>query len=78
MRKLGGFYENKLVDYVLAHMWFNLAAANGDKKGVELREMVAKDMTFPQIEEAQNLSRECVENDYKGCGEKKPWWKYWD
>ena len=52
MRKLGGFYENKSVDYVLVHMWFNLAAVNGDKKGAELREMVAKDMAFPQIAEA--------------------------
>jgi uncharacterized protein len=46
-------------DYVLAHMWFNLAAAAGIIKGaVEDRDMVAAKMTPAQIAEAQKLARE--------------------
>jgi TPR repeat protein len=45
-------------DYVLAHMWFNLAAAQGDPNGKGLRDLVAKSMTSEQIAEAQRMARE--------------------
>ena len=49
-------------DYVAAHMWFNLAAAqsSGDDREhfVEARETAAALMTSEQIAEAQRLSRE--------------------
>jgi hypothetical protein len=45
-------------DYVTAHMWFNLAAASGDKTGAEGRDMAAAKMTPAQIAEAQKLARE--------------------
>ena len=45
-------------DYVIAHMWFNLAAAQGLKEGVTGREWVAALMTSTQIAEAQKLARE--------------------
>lgn len=45
-------------DLVKAHMWFNLAAAQGTPAAAELREEVASDMTRSQIAEAQRLARE--------------------
>jgi TPR repeat protein len=45
-------------DYVLAHMWFNLVAANGAQLGAEARDEVASKMTPAQIAEAQKLARE--------------------
>ena len=45
-------------DYVLAHMWFNLASANGDKDAVTNRDSVSKLMSNAQIQEAQKLARE--------------------
>lgn len=44
-------------DYVLAHMWFNLASAQGDEDAVETRDAVADQMTPDQIAEAQRLAR---------------------
>jgi len=32
-----------------------------------LRDLVAKEMTPSQIQEAQRLARECVRKNYKGC-----------
>ena len=66
---LGIFYsmgQGVSRDYVIAHMWFSLAAA-GDKKGADARnnmtpaqarDIVAKHMTSTQIAEAQKLARE--------------------
>ena len=55
-------------DKVLAHMWFNLGAANGNELGAKNREIVAKKMTPQAIEQAQVMARECMSNDYKNCG----------
>jgi len=63
--KLGFVYEEGRgvsQDYVLAHMWLNLAASKltGDlgRIAVESRDMVAKKMTAAQVAEAQRLARE--------------------
>ena len=45
-------------DHILAYMWFNLAGANGPKKLLEVRDLVAKGMSPAQIAEAQRLSQE--------------------
>jgi TPR repeat protein len=45
-------------NYVTAHMWFNLAAASGDKVAGTNRDKVAARMTPAQIAEAQKLARE--------------------
>ena len=45
-------------DYVSAHLWFNLAAAQGHKKAQNGQEIVAKRMTPDQIAEAQRMARE--------------------
>ena len=45
-------------DYVHAHMWISLAAAQGDADAVNNRDIVAAKMTPDQIAEAQKLARE--------------------
>ena len=58
---LGFMYDNGWgvpKDYVLAYMWFNLSATNGDKIGQKNRDIVEKRMTPSQIEDAQRLARE--------------------
>ncbi len=45
-------------DYVQAHMWFNLAGAQGNKKATKNRDIVAGLMTPARIAEAQRLARE--------------------
>ena len=52
---------------VYAHMWFNISASNGDETGKEMKEMMTKNMNPSQIEQAQDLARECVKKNYKGC-----------
>jgi TPR repeat protein len=45
-------------DHVLAHMWLNLSAAQGEQGAAERRDAVAKRMTSAQTAEAQKLARE--------------------
>ena len=54
-------------DYTLAHMWWNIAASQGDKEAANNRDIFEKRMTPSQIEKAQQLTRECVAKNYKGC-----------
>ena len=54
-------------DSVYAYMWWNIAAAGGDKFASESRDSVAKEMTASQIAKAEELARECVRKEYKGC-----------
>jgi hypothetical protein len=45
-------------DYVRAHLWFNLASAQGSDRAIDAREKIAEVMTPQQIAEAQKLARE--------------------
>ena len=45
-------------DFVRAHMWFNLSAAQGKKSAAKNRDRIAALMTPAQIAEAQTLARE--------------------
>ena len=54
-------------DYILGHMWWNLAASSGQKNAISGRDAVSKRMTSSQLEKAQDLARECVRKNYKGC-----------
>ena len=45
-------------DYVLAHMWINLAAPKGVKGAVKARDLLEEMMTPAQLAEAQRLARE--------------------
>ena len=46
---------------MLAYMWYNLAAAQGDEVAQELKDFIEEELTREQIAEAQRLSREWLE-----------------
>ena len=48
-------------DYVSAHMWYSLAAAQGNQEASINRDIIAKRMTPDQIAEAQRMAREWME-----------------
>ena len=54
-------------DFVYAYMWANIAASSGSKDATNGRDIIAKIMTSAQIEKGQDLARECVRKNYKGC-----------
>lgn len=54
-------------DYIIAHMWFNISASTGNESAVKNRDLVAGEMTAAQIARAQELARQCVAKNYKGC-----------
>ncbi len=45
-------------DLVAAHMWFNLAAARGNREAARMRQEIAQEMTSAEIAEAQRQARE--------------------
>ncbi len=64
------YYQGKgvLADYVIAHMWFNISAANGNALGAENREILAEEMTSEDISKAQAMARVCMNSNYAKCG----------
>ena len=61
------FGEGVLKDAVLAHMWSNIAGANGNEAARELRDNLERDMTRAEISRATELARTCMTSDYKDC-----------
>jgi TPR repeat protein len=59
--------EGVAEDYVMAHMWFNIAAANGYENARKNKDIYVKTMSPSQIAKAQEMARECVAKNYKGC-----------
>ena len=64
---LYGIGKGVIQDNVYAHMWGNIAASNGNELGAYLRDRYEKKLTPSQIEKAQDLARECIRKQYKGC-----------
>ena len=65
---LGMMYEDgKGVeqDYVTAHMWFNIAAANGAEYSKKEKDLLAKKMTPDQIAKAEVLAKEMIAKNPK-------------
>jgi uncharacterized protein len=58
-------------NYVYAHMWLNLAAASlsGDEltRATSARDFTSERMTSAQIEQAQEMARECQASNFKNC-----------
>ena len=52
---------------LLAHMWYNIAAANGTHDSGRLRDQIASSMTNADISKAQAMARECMDSDYTKC-----------
>ena len=51
-------------DYVKAHMWWNIAAIDGDADAIKNRDIVAKKMTPAQIEKAQEAASRCIKQNF--------------
>jgi TPR repeat protein len=49
------------LNVVLAHMWFNLAAAQGSADAANFRDEIAADMSPEQVAEAQRLAKEWLD-----------------
>ena len=67
---LGFMYDEGhgvLQDYVLAHMWYNIAASTGHETAAENRDGIAEEMASADISKAQDLARACFAKDYQGC-----------
>ena len=67
---LGVIYANglgRIQNYVLAHMWANIAVANGNEKASEVRAKIQSDMDKKLIIEAQELARKCLSSHYVEC-----------
>ena len=56
-----------LKDATLAHMWLNIAGANGSEIAREWRDTIEDDMTATQIARATELARTCMDSDYENC-----------
>ena len=48
-------------DYVYAHMWLNLAAAQGEINAAEIRDILSKTMLPVDVSMAQRMAREWLE-----------------
>ena len=59
--------EGVLQDNVTAHMWFNIAGANGAEDGRDNREKIERKMTPADISEAQKRARICMASNYTDC-----------
>ena len=59
--------EGAVEDDVKAHMWFNIAAADGHNNAKSSKKKIEQRMSPSQIEKAQEMARECVAKNYKGC-----------
>ena len=60
--------EGVLIDYKRAYMWFNLSSYNGSGSATNKMDALTKKMSHAQIDKAQDMSRRCLESDYKYCG----------
>ncbi|TNF59397.1 MAG: sel1 repeat family protein [Rhodobacteraceae bacterium] len=54
-------------DFTLAYMWFDIATSLGFEKSEINRDLVALAMTPEEISKGQQLARECIAKNYKGC-----------
>jgi len=59
--------EGAFKDNVRAHMWLNISASQGNADAQKTRDLLKAEMTPSQIEQAQDLARECVAKEYENC-----------
>jgi len=54
-------------DYYAAHIWLNIAGANGYAKAHALRDLLSKKMHPSDVIEAQRRANECFDSHYAKC-----------
>lgn len=52
---------------VRAMMWWEIAATQGDPEAISERDLLAREMPAPQVEEARALAQACLASHYKRC-----------
>ena len=57
-------------DYVIAHMWFNLATINGNEWTFEEKANLERSMSTDQVTRANELARTCIDTGYVDCGQR--------
>ena len=64
------YYYGKgvLQNNIRAHVWYNIASANGHKKTAKWRDETTAKMTSADISEAQKMAKECMDSNYQNCG----------
>ena len=69
-KNLGSMYGNGfgvVQDHSTAHMWFNIAAANGSSGAANRRDEIESRMNADVILEAQRRARVCMVSGYQDC-----------
>jgi TPR repeat protein len=64
MHELG---QGVLQNNIYAYMWYDIAASNSHTRAAKNRGKTARYMTASDISKAQELAKECVAKNYKGC-----------
>jgi TPR repeat protein len=59
--------ESFLQDFERAHMWFNIAAANGHEGAKDFRDRLSIKLTNQTIASAQKKARICLESNFLKC-----------
>jgi TPR repeat protein len=54
---------------ITAHMWANIASANGSKKAKILRSKIEMQLGAEELEKAQSAAQACFLSNYSRCGE---------
>lgn len=54
-------------NYVLGHIWLNLASANGLDQARETRDILEEQMTRDQIVDAQARAQDSISSEYQDC-----------
>lgn len=54
-------------DTVYAYMWANIAASSGHPAATDLRNLMVQVMSPSQLARAEELTRECIRKQLKGC-----------
>ena len=57
-----GALSEKLGDKLMALAWYSIPASNGNAKSSEFRDKFSKKMTPEQIQKAQQMAQEWIEN----------------
>lgn len=68
--KLGAMYANGNgvpLDNMYAYMWWSIAATSLDRTAMTNRDKIAGKLSNVQLEQAQELVRECARKAYRGC-----------
>ena len=59
--------EGALQDTIAAHMWFNIAAADGHTDAEKNRDTVAGKLSSAGVEATQTRAERCMASGYKDC-----------